>query len=554
VNLRWRSFERNLRRLTRRAIRGSDLLLAEYRRVRGSRWDRMHIPQWFGRLGFIVFGGVVFLTQTPPIQALVAFMVLWTLGSMLLRAGQLGNALYVSPSLNVFQFLPLGDSDIFEIQFREFARAAAWSAADFIILYFVLLSRSHSGLNLIASGLALGLVHGFFIGAGAFCLYVYGPRRFYPLAATLFLGGAIALVFFRLWTSSFCDFIAGLALWIPPLGWTFYALGIAPSYGLLSGLWPSAMAALLLALAPITYRRLRNGYHLTEQMFWVARRVTLGAGSIGLPEWAQRFAGDPAEAASALRRSDYLAGLDWSAMRGVERLIARFFTPREQLVADFLVAGSPAWGKGVRTVIIMLVLGTFIFRVLLSQLDFMVLIWIGVYWSLVGVAWPGLGRPRSGGIQSPLYAVYPLGFWELARVVIKVNLARFLLCAPFALGAILLCVFAHTATSDLAVWVAIKLPIAGILVQPLLFIGMHPPGTNDSQHRRVILPAVLFIVSLVIAAITFIAATTPIVVAISTGVLTLLSFGALATYARLYNRMRFDLVPIPSDTKPQPFS
>jgi hypothetical protein len=488
--------------------------------------------------------GLFMFMQTRRAGVLIPFMVLWTLGSMFIRASQLFAALYASPNLNLFNLLPIAESDIFRVQSRGLLRPLAWSAADFAVLYSVLLLRSHAGFVIPVAGVALGLIHGVFVGAGALCLYAYGPRRLFLLGGILFIGAAVALLVFGSQSPAICDALTSLAPWVPPLGWTLYALGVTPAHGMIVDLLPCAWSALLLVLAPVTYRFLRDSYSLNEELFAVARRVTLGVDSIGRPEWAERFAIPPESGASALQTPDFQTGLDWVSLSAIDRGIGKLLTPRERLVAEFLVAGSPLWGKGVRSLAVTVLVGALIWRLFVPQLEVQVLLFLGIYYLVFNTGlWPGLLAPRGGGIQSALYAVYPVSFRDVARVLLKVNLARFFLCAPVALGMIVFVLLSNSNSSGLALLASVKFVVLGLVVQPVMVIGLISPQTNDSQKHKVIFLALLFIISMAVSCIIFIMTSSPQVLFISGTILALLAIGTLASYGRLFNRSRFDLVP-----------
>lgn len=545
MTLRWKSFERGLRRRVRLVLRASKTGSRDYRLAQKRRRQNLQVRPWFGRLMFLCVG-LFMLVQTRRAGALIPFMMLWTLGSMCIRASQLFAALYASPNLNVFNLLPLADSDIFRAQSRGLLRPLAWSAADFAVLYSVLLWRSHAGVAIPLAGVALGLIHGVFVGAGALCLYAYGPRRLFLLGGTLFIGAAVALLVFASQSPAICDWLTPIAPWIPPLGWTLYALGVTPAHGVFPDLLPCGLSALLLVLAPMTYRLLRDRYSLNEQLFAIARRVTLGTDSIGRPEWVERFAIPPERGASALQTPDFHTGLDWAGIPPLDRAIAKWLTPRERLIAEFLVAGSPLWSKGVGSLVVAVLVGAVIWRLFVPQLEVQILFFLGIYYLVVNTGlWPGLVAPRGGGVQSPLYALYPLDFWDLARVLLKVNLARFLLCAPIALALV-----AFVLVSDSRGLAGVKFIMLGLVAQPVLVIGLISPQTNDSQKHKVVFLALLFIVSMVASCITFLLASSVQVLLVSGTVLALLAIGALASYGRLFDRSQFDLVP-PVGTKTQ---
>jgi hypothetical protein len=329
-------------------------------------------------------------------------------------------------------------------------------------------------------------------------------------------------------------------------------LGVTPAQGTFLELLACAWSTLLLMLAPMTYRLMRDRYSLNEELFAIARRVTLGTESIGRPEWAERFVIRPERGTSALQTPDFHTGLDWASLATIDRSIGKLLTRRERLVAEFLVAGSPIWGKGVRSLAVMVLVSALIWRLFVPQMEVQFLFFLGISYVVFNTGlWPGLLAPRGAGIQSPLYAVYPFDFWDVARVLLKVNLARFLLCTPIALGLVAFVLFLNRNSCGLALLGSIKFLVLGVLVQPLLVIGLISPNTNDSQKLKVVFQACFFIVSMVVSCIVFVLASSPQVLLISGAILAVLAPGALASYGRLFARSQFDLVPPPSSSKAQ---
>ena len=136
-------------------------------------------------------------------------------------------------------------------------------------------------------------------------------------------------------------------------------------------------------------------------------------------------------------------------------------------------------------------------------------------------------------------------------MLLKVNLARFLLCLPIAIGLIVFVLLWSSQGSGLALLASIKFLVLGLVVQPVLVVGLISPNTNDSQKLKVVFLAGFFIISMVVSCIIFVLASSTEVLLISGTILALLVGGAFATYGRLFNRSQFDLVPPPSSSKAQ---
>ncbi len=146
-------------------------------------------------------------------------------------------------------------------------------------------------------------------------------------------------------------------------------------------------------------------------------------------------------------------------------------------------------------------------------------------------------------MQSPFYALYPIGIWELLLLVLKINLLRFLLYLPFIVGAAFFLLERSSLGWSMTLLTSAKFFLVGLCSQPILAITQISPGTNDGQKPRVVFAALIFLLILVPALITIIASTTFWVLLIACLVFAAASCGALLLYCRLFNNNRFDLVP-----------
>ncbi len=501
------------------------------------------------RLFFLFVASFMVALQRGSIQWLVALIVLWTLATVFLRALLLRIALYFSPNLNVFNYLPISNEDIFKVQWGKFLRGSLWSVVEFTILYSVLAARMGVSVSSVAIGIALGLIQSIFVIGMAVCLLVLGWRKVFDRLAHLFMASTFGLLFFLSNKQSLSEWLSSLAYWIPPVGWLVHAMGITPSKGLLHDLWPCLISGAILAIFPFAYRHLRCSYALGEQRIAMAHRATATGllDQVEFPEMAGRFTQPAPEVAAVVRSGELKVGLDWPHLPLVERFIGRMLTERERVIADFLVAGNPQWTAGVRSLASFLGLalaGCWLFTRQFKA-SFVSLLSFGAVYLLAVFAgqWRGFAFPRGGGAQSPFYALYPLGFWELMRLILKVNFVRSVCCVPFVFGALLLVLGRLHLAPDSAAWAAIKLLIPALVAQPLLAIAQVSPGTNDGQKPRVILAAIIFIVVFVASAIAFFIATTFQVMVAAGAISAGASTAALLLYGRYFNNNRFDLVP-----------
>jgi hypothetical protein len=365
--------------------------------------------------------------------------------------------------------------------------------------------------------------------------------------------GTFVLMFFGQRATDLHTWLAQSADWIPPVGWILSALGASRRVGHGPELWSCVASGVILALAPLAYRHLRRSYALGEQEFAAARGVAPGGSLAGHPEVAAQFEVEPEAVRAAVRATPFQAGVDWPSLGIVEGWAARLLTEREKQVAEFLTAGHPGWTRSLRTLLILLVILAAALGPFSAQLkDFPFVGFIVVYLLFAGFLgnWRGTASPQGAGHQSAFYAVYPVSLGEIWRTMLKINFFRYCCAFPFLAVVVLLLTWKSAAASETTRWMGLKLVLLGLLLQPVLPVFAISPGTNDTQRAgRVGLLVVMGLVT-VGAAIGFVASWDLRVVA-GCGAATLFCSALSAwQYIRLYNRNRFDLMPMTKPTHP----
>jgi hypothetical protein len=498
------------------------------------------------RVFFMFLAAVPLAVQSRSVEQVIAIIVLWQLASLFMRASILNATLYFSPALRVFDYLPISEEKIFKAQWHTFLRGSLWSALDFSILYCVLASKTGGGIYSIVTAVALGMVEWFFIVAFAVLLTVMGVRRFFYYLCVFFTLSAFGLLYFLPNKQAIAHWISVMAYWVPPVGWLVHAMGITPSRGILLDLLPCVLSAIILMIFPFAYQRVRQQYRLSETIILQGMRMISSpmAGLGEYPEVAARFTEQAADAVTRIKEGELQAGLDWNRLGLIERFVARMLTERERMITDYLVAGNPAWTaalRGFAILLIVLLVGAWLFSSG-SVPGGLLAIWAFLVLGTFAGKWRGFAAPQGAGLQSPFYALYPIDIWELVRLLLKINLLRFLFCLPFILGAgFLLSKLAPGL--NITVLSVMKFLIIGFSSHPFLAIAQISPGTNDGQKARIVFTALVFLIVIVTSVIIILVSTTLAVVSITGLILAALSFGTLSLYARFYNNNRFDLVP-----------
>jgi hypothetical protein len=548
VTLRWKSFERTTRRRVAEAVRRSDSLRQEYKLARQAVRARQNLRPWVMQIFWRCIFPLLVLTnpqfsQTTTSGFIIAIILVLTLGMMFFRGGQLQNELYLSSTLQVLGFLPISNHDLFTVQWRRFLRRSLWSVLDFTLCYSALLLSSHVGrVNAVAAGVGLGLIQWLFISAVAVCLFAFGPRKYLTVIGLPLVGSAFALFCFGLRQPLLSQWSSHFAWMVPPLGWILRALGISASRGPLLDLVPGLIAACLLALTPFACQRVRREFEQSESSLRGEERAQ------ALQEFGEQFKHTTAQAEAVIASRKFLDGFDWQHARFVERSAASLLNSRERVIAEFMVASNPVWTAQLRRLLIIVFLAAVLGWMMAAGLRSAggLLMLLAFYFMVASFLcrWRGYASPTGGGLQSPFYAVYPIGFGELMRVVLKINLARFVISVPFVLGALFILTKNPLLAQSHILEIGLKLIALGLMIQPIRAFAPISRGTNDTQKLGHAVSAILLIIGWIASAITFVMAWNP-VLALPAGVATAgLSVLSLFLYGRWFNRSQIDLVPL----------
>jgi hypothetical protein len=477
------------------------------------------------------------LYRSLTVESIVALILLWTLATLFSLAGKFHAALYDDPALVVFDYWPISDGEIFRAQWKKFLRGSWWTPVGFALAYSILLAHSGGSWHALTGGLALGAVQWLFLVAMAVCLVAFARPKYFAFLAGLFLMATILLLVAGQNQARLCAWLSGLAWCVPPLGWILQSLGVSGSTGVLHQFLPALMSGTALALAPIAFQRARQAFLLSEPQHATDGRIP------ELIEFGERLAQSPGDARAVIQRRQFLAGFDWQKGGLVERFVSRLLNARERTVAEFLLGGNPGWTPLFTHLLSysLLVLGVVALWLFERSLIPTAMLMGGVMGAIYVFAAPrGFALPPGGGLQSPYYAIYPIGFWELTRVVLKINLTK-----TFVILSFLLVVFVtYGGFQSLGVWDGLKLAALALMAQPLLVIAAISPNSNDTQKISFVFLAFALTSILLAFAATFFFAARWWIFAPAGFLTAAISVFQLFLYGRWFNRSRFDLVPL----------
>jgi hypothetical protein len=553
VKLRDKKFEKAVRLRARAKMRESPAAWREFKRVRRGWWTRNRgLPPWITRFVppfiFIAIWGL----SGRRTEDIVALILLASVASIAWRAGQLLIALRTSQLLPFYAHFPLTDEEVFKLQWKYYVLRTAWSIVDFVVFYGVLAERAGYGWNWWLVGIGMAVAQWLVILSAATSLIAYvRSRKFFRVAIAF---GLLAIVLFFLPSAvPFTRSLAELAAWVPPLGWALYSMGISPPHNLLFEWWTALSFAGILFLLPQAYRKLCKTFVMPE----LANAKEVTSGAIEARRRSQADGLNPeafAGITDAIRRREFLKESAWRKTEWVERFAASWLSPHERVTMEFMTARNPSWTK--RLYRLALVLGGFALLTLLFPrflrhgVILMVYAPIFLLWQAYVAGWEGAALRNVGGSNISIFTTYPVGFWQIARVIIKTNLARLVILAPFlAVGGFLLTGTQGLSQSELILW-SLKITVAVVacsLLAPMMLISA---GTNDGSSWRIILAgSVWILVGLVSCGALYLAPTWGWLTAAS-GLMMGVCAAALAIYGRAYNHNWFDLQSKPKESVP----
>lgn len=554
-----RPWVRQMRRRVRARVQADPVLRRERSRAPPI-WRRqlsMGHLRWIVPL--IAFG-VAF--AAPP-QRLFDMALLWTTCITFGRAQRWAEALHSPANLAVFYALPVTNAAVFDHQRAMMLRGSIWLAADWLGLG--LGWAVHAGrAELAGFALLLAIAQGGV--AAALTVWAVGrwPHAPYPLGVL----GSWILFFvcaqFYENGSSYRAFVAPLVNFLAmatPAGW-LSGVGRA---GLEGAGWSWAV---VIAAGIAAFWILRLEFAAQRAKFSLESVIvdpdavfdsdeTRETDDASDRSWNDEAAApgsapvDPIPARNRWRElSDEPPGLGFFSQGWLGRWIARRLSLRQRVIADFLQArGAFNWSKMWLLALLMIA-----FSHLLAVVD--ALWWSGVLSGgalaffavpLFGGNWPGLAGAAVFHARIGMQSLVPVGFWEVARLMLRTNALRILAAFP-----LLVLASRHGFTADAVPWgtafdYSVRGTIALLALQPLWVVIGISRTTNDTSSRTwfkivAILTVVLGVFFLMAAGGVLFGASRFSTVALAAAALLVATHAALAFYGWSYRRGIFDLV------------
>jgi hypothetical protein len=547
ISIRWRKFERELRRRVRRKLRASKTRWREYRRRNNL---RQRVVRWLSwPIGVAAYAG---LAVSPLIRlreglgdhsfgiALNLAALMWT-GIALARSANLAGQLRGGPYLMMLLRFPVSDRMVFRLVLARFLKGSLVLGIYFFAGSLYLVAWQRGGLSWDAVGWSV--VATLLQSVANMALSLGIPQRFQKARLGL-VGVLLCLAGFIFgyaseWFAPLLLQMSDWLLWAQPAGWGLLLLHAGE--GLL--LVP---LTLLVAAAIGNVRQLEETYQ-APNLESLLPMATVAENFEAVSPTELR------EVTETLLTKRFLRGVDWGEQRWMERLVARWWTARERLLAEFLLGGrKPHWTQNWRAGLkvaafgpaLALLPGTLGAVASVGAFGVATLAATGVFLA----EWPGLHGVPSVGPTIPIYALAPCGFWEIARMVTKANIIRTLAWLP----AMVIC-------GAVAAWRLQFNPVQGavfgvrlcgveLLGQPIAIVLLFSARTNDTSRfwqPWAWMHALLHLGVLVSVVTAFVMLFAPVMAALLATVLFgLCTAGCLGLYALWYHRGAFDLMRI----------
>ncbi len=547
MNLAWPEFERRWRTLYRAELKKNpDLPKAARRSQKGGAGA---LPRVARRILLPIFWCSLFLNfagHNTGFQLPAAALALWAAGTAFRWGHQWFQQFYASEDLVVLHFLPLNDAQIFRFQLRRYLGSAGWLFWEIGLAYLALAFIEGPNPPSVSQLLVAGILQSGLVIALA--VHLASWVHLIPLGSlgALLRLSAVTLLLFGAQQSELSGYFTQSTEWFLPTGWVNYVLLRAGQDPIIYALLLPVLA--LIYLARFSFLRLRSFYSLAGVEILSPRSAALAHDEELTDQNTGRRAG-PTEIEDGVLARRFLEGLNWELTGPLERFVARCLTPRQRIITEFLVAGSPGWTQGwkvsfwiwLATSIVVLVLGqlggtiTFFATYVLATSSL----------PIFGGNWRGMRLSASGGMYLPAFSVYPITFNSIAMIFLKVNLVRIMAASPLIVSFATLAAFRLDQPPLIGAFNALRLLGILICVQPLFILFPLSNTTNYTSTGKTALKLLVLVpVLLVMFGAAFAIFTSPGggMVLASYAILLLLSVLLFAIFRRAYRLGDFDLL------------
>ena len=529
MKLRSKVFEKRLSRLLRQELIASPALKAEFKKHSRKLTTNIGIPSWLLK---IIYGGLFFsvVSDTGGTHIALAAIALWSMGLVFSLATHWLEVCFAEPDISVLKLLPYTDRQVFLAQNRRFFLESRGIFQWMVVLYAAVFGISKTPADwpwlLVCAILQIS-----FIIALAFVVARYLYRFPIGLLSFSFKAAAVGLILLGGFDAVVLNIIP-----IFPSAWLHMAFlqNSAPSF---TYFLPLILVGTFY-LARRSWLWFRTHYSLSQvsSAFEWETNALDGTSVIGVTE-----------AADVISSRDFLARPSWINKKFFENLANRILTDSERKTAEFLSLDNLNWTAGFKK--------TFYIWLICSSLTaffghwgpvfllFTGFLFLSSYFLLQAADWPGLQGAELGLVKVPVYALYPLKFSTIIKVLIKLNLLRIWILSPLlvSLSAISCVAFKMTFLSGALLGLKLLLIVTTLI--PLLVLIPISGNTNDTARAgfwHLLLFLAGNLLALIASGIVIFAPNFSVAVVCLLANF-LISSALCILYTRAYNHCRFDL-------------
>ncbi|MSR58770.1 MAG: hypothetical protein EXS05_14145 [Planctomycetaceae bacterium] len=520
--------DRALRRAVRATIAESPQLTLDYQREKRAR--RLSIWEIFYYSLAVGIGGPLVFVMIPLVliacvedgrgaDGVLAAAAVVSTAASLACAQLLVMRLRSGKAISVLSHLPARDSQIAG-QIR--LEPAAWSI---VVLYFSVFAYGYlawknqfgpGGWSLVA-GLAVGqwltsLATGAILG-------VFLPR--FPFGMTILVAAVVGVIYAQAGAPHIADVLFA-QYFVLPAGWMNAVLGLAFLKNIQGAWCGAAVGTACIAGLFVAMRHLALSYTIREVHFPPDTEATAtlappfhearpGTGIRGFFRSSREAMAavdeaqlTPEQAERQILTGAFLEPTVWSRFQWQERIVDRLLTDRERAILELLAANRPRWSESWWTLAFGGAILTLISGVLVAPVGKLTLVYFaavcGSFLLFGGGRWRGFRTQDCAGALIPYFAVLPIGFDEISRLLLKVGLVRaacvFVLVLLFAV-----CGFRGQIVDPLvavivcAAFASLLVILQGWIIIFYLSLGMRFPDVRLRTLAWHAAPIVLIVVS-----------------------------------------------------------
>jgi len=508
-----------------------------------------------------------FLTRYSVVKPNFPFLAIafYCTGTVVFRSRALLARLHGPGELSIFMALPLADNDFFRMQWKKllFRSVSIFVAATLFYISQTYGSASVRQLSTVPAVLVsiyAGLLQWLLVCSLAVpALRVTKP---FAMNSARILYGLVMVAAFL---PDNLDQYFSPATIVLPAGWVnrLYEDLLA---GKPAGLLWSVPVLGLAGASLLHLRHVRASYttthDVTENLLEVERDdeipSSVSEGNKALvqdegegirEEWA------PVLAKNRISAGELNLSPDWKAFGWIENIAGRWLTQDEKIVADFMTGGllgqwSSAWRRGLYVMSAAMVLASLVPLVPFWGAVVAICLASALAAPVLGGQWAGFSQVIVSMNLSFVAAFYPVSYWQVSKMILKINLVRitawFVLLAP----AVMLLAWRLGSTPQDGFIIATEILIFATAFQFIAVAGKHSQGTNDT--KVVSLGSVLLCFSAVLGVFALVAGMFvffipgvphgPLVGGISVLAICMLAW---LSYGWIYHHGRIDLVRLP---------